>query len=217
MRRRIAGVGVVVLLLGGCGGNKAGTKASLTPGGGKTAKTAALVPQDNEPTTVRVLSCGTERWPVKTGTDADVGSVDTVNVQPTTIEALTGLPEPSAKPQDHRVAPVETTVYELSATLKEFITEKDSDHHLVLEDLAGHHMIAEIASPDCAAGNDPLRAALVVVRTAFDGHFPHKSGRPNVPVTVRGVGFFDVKHAKPQHGVAPNNIELHPVLAISFG
>jgi hypothetical protein len=33
--------------------------------------------------------------------------------------------------------------------------------------------------------------------------------------TVTGVGFFDVKHSTPQTGVAPNNIELHPVLRVS--
>jgi hypothetical protein len=33
--------------------------------------------------------------------------------------------------------------------------------------------------------------------------------------TVTGVGFFDVKHSTPQTGVAPNNIELHPVLRLS--
>jgi hypothetical protein len=216
MRRLVAGIGVV-LSLAACGGNTSGTKAGVAGGRARTTKTTALAPEDNEPTTVRVLSCGTERWPVKTGTDADVGAIDTVNAQATTIEALTALPEPSVKPQDRRVAPVETTVYEVSATLTEFLTEKDSDHHLVLDDLANHHMIAEIASPDCAGGNDPLRPALVAARAAFDAHFIHKSGSPRVPVTVRGVGFFDLKHSRPQRGVAPNNIELHPVLAISFG
>ena len=33
-------------------------------------------------------------------------------------------------------------------------------------------------------------------------------------VTVTGVGFFDVLHG--QTGVAPNGIELHPVLAINI-
>jgi hypothetical protein len=33
--------------------------------------------------------------------------------------------------------------------------------------------------------------------------------------TVTGVGFYDVKHGTPQTGVAPNNIELHPVLRFS--
>jgi hypothetical protein len=35
-----------------------------------------------------------------------------------------------------------------------------------------------------------------------------------VPVTVTGVGFFDRIHG--QTGVAPNGIELHPVLDIQF-
>src|SRR5207245_1819994 len=34
-------------------------------------------------------------------------------------------------------------------------------------------------------------------------------------VQVRGVGFFDFLHG--QTGVAPNGIEIHPVLNVSFG
>jgi hypothetical protein len=37
----------------------------------------------------------------------------------------------------------------------------------------------------------------------------------NQPVQITGVGFFDFIHG--QTGVAPNGIELHPVLSISFG
>ena len=36
----------------------------------------------------------------------------------------------------------------------------------------------------------------------------------SMPVTVTGVGFFDVLHG--QEGVAPNGIELHPILMIDF-
>ena len=38
---------------------------------------------------------------------------------------------------------------------------------------------------------------------------------PSLTVTVRGVGFFDYSHG--QIGVAPNAIELHPILQICFG
>jgi hypothetical protein len=31
--------------------------------------------------------------------------------------------------------------------------------------------------------------------------------------SITGVGFFGVRHPRPQRGVAPNQIELHPVLA----
>ena len=36
----------------------------------------------------------------------------------------------------------------------------------------------------------------------------------NVPVQVTGVLFFDFLHG--QTGVAPNGIELHPILQITF-
>jgi len=37
----------------------------------------------------------------------------------------------------------------------------------------------------------------------------------NTPVILRGLGFFDFAHG--QDGVAPNAIELHPVISIEFG
>ena len=54
------------------------------------------------------------------------------------------------------------------------------------------------------------------VRAALDARFGKVSAKkaPNVPVTVTGVAFFDILHG--QEGVAPNGIELHPILAISF-
>ena len=36
----------------------------------------------------------------------------------------------------------------------------------------------------------------------------------NTPVRVVGVGFFDFHHG--QNGVAPNLVELHPVLDVTF-
>jgi hypothetical protein len=33
---------------------------------------------------------------------------------------------------------------------------------------------------------------------------------------VTGVGFIDFIHTPPQEGVAPNGIELHPILEIKF-
>jgi len=38
--------------------------------------------------------------------------------------------------------------------------------------------------------------------------------RASESVTVRGPGFFDFAHG--QDGVAPNAIELHPVISIEF-
>jgi plastocyanin len=58
--------------------------------------------------------------------------------------------------------------------------------------------------------------------TADDGSFDSGDVAPsetfaslNGTATIRGVGFFDFKHG--QRGVAPNGIELHPVLRLARG
>ena len=43
--------------------------------------------------------------------------------------------------------PVETTIWELDATLAGYKFEQDQDHHLVLSDANGNTMIAEIPDP----------------------------------------------------------------------
>lgn len=57
---------------------------------------------------------------------------------------------------------------------------------------------------------------MILARLAFDARFTARDSfqTTNVPVVIRGVGFFDFKHG--QRGVAPNGIELHPVLDLAL-
>lgn len=160
--------------------------------------------------------CGVERWAVKTGTDTDSKLVNLSNVTPTTIANLLAMPGPTNKPETSRVQPTETTVFVLSATVTEFKLEDDSDYHLVLSDSAGKTMIAEIPSPKCVNSGSSFTAGITNARSEFDAHLKATSDfkTANVPVQVKGVGFFDFLHG--QTGVAPNGIELHPVLDIIF-
>lgn len=162
-------------------------------------------------------SCGVERWSVKTGTDADKGLINLSSNTPTTISYLDGLPAPSSLPSNNRVQPTETTVYQLNATLTEYKLEADSDYHLVLNDGAGHTMIAEIPDPACVGAGSPLTSGIQKARSEFDAKYTPTGSfqSANVPVTVTGVGFFDFLHG--QTGVAPNGIELHAVLDVNFG
>src|SRR6478672_9838340 len=50
-------------------------------------------------------SCGVERWSVKTGTDADSGSITLQSTTSATIAALDALTAPSTLPADNRVKP----------------------------------------------------------------------------------------------------------------
>ena len=84
-----------------------------------------------------------------------------------------------------------------------------------MQDDSGNTMIAEIPSPDCDHGSR-FDGQIASARAAFDGALK-ATGRfktAKLSVTIQGVGFFDKIHG--QRGVAPNGIELHPVLSISF-
>jgi hypothetical protein len=164
----------------------------------------------------RVTACGVERWRVKVGLDSDARRVNQTVVLPTTIIHLRSLRPPATLPRLSRVRPVETTVWAVDAILLRYKVEEDSDVHLVLSDAGGRTMIAEIPAPQCVGSSSPFLSAIRSVRRAFAARF-HPTAfwqRPRLRVHVVGVGFFDYKHG--QSGVAPNAIELHPVLSMRW-
>lgn len=160
--------------------------------------------------------CGVERWSVKTGTDADVGQVHLTSSSNTTIAAMRAPAAPSPIPANNRVAPLETTQWIINATLTLYKLESDSDYHLVLQDANGLTMIGEIPSPTCVGSGSPFLSGITNARNEFNARFTATTSfqTANIPVKVTGVGMFDFLHG--QTGVAPNGIELHPILDIVF-
>ncbi len=167
--------------------------------------------------TSALAQCGVERWSVKTGTDADVGLINLNSTTPTTISSLASLPQPSSLPSNNRIQPTEITQFQLNVTLVEFKLESDSDYHLVLQDSSGNTMISEIPAPSCVGAGSPLLPGITNARAQMDAKYTVTTSftTVNVPVTITGIGFFDFLHG--QTGVAPNGIEIHPVLNITFG
>ncbi|HZD95286.1 MAG TPA: hypothetical protein VE133_13585 [Candidatus Sulfotelmatobacter sp.] len=160
--------------------------------------------------------CGVERWSVKTGTDPDAGLVNLNSSSSTTIASMRAFTTPSPIPANSRVSPAETTQWVINATLTQFKLEGDSDYHLVLSDGSGITMIVEIPSPTCVGAGSPFFAGIQNSRSKFDAKFTATTSfqTANIPVQIKGVGMFDFLHG--QTGVAPNGIELHPVLDIVF-
>ncbi len=170
-------------------------------------------------------ACGTERWAVKTLTDVAVGDV-VRTPKLATVQELGQLDAPTQTSLHHkgdsRFAPVETTTYRVKAILLGYRHEDDEDFHLVLAD-PNHPdktMIAEIPASDCVS-DEAFGAKLQKLRDALVARYgspgPHTKRLPHpVPITIRGIGFCDIKHPTPQDGVAPNGIELHPVLGFSL-
>jgi hypothetical protein len=161
-----------------------------------------------------------ERWSVKTGIDSDASHIDISSPQTANIVELIALQRPSPLPKDTRFPPAENTVFVVNATLTDYKLETgstdDSDYHLVLMDEQGNTMVAEIPSLSCVAAGSRFVTQITNARAQFDDQFSVTSSfqTANIPVRVTGIGFFDFFHH--HHGVAPNVIELHPVLDIQF-
>lgn len=197
--------------------------ATITDGEGRTATAPITI-------TIQSPTCGVERWSVKVGTDPDAALVDLNTVVPTTIFDLGNIPappDPPGPPDNSRVAPTERTVYVVNALMTFYKKETDVDYHIVLQDEQGHTLISEIPSPACILAPNPngpgrilapspFSAAIAAARAKFDARLTATPTfqTANIPVQVKGVAFFDFEHG--QTGIAPNGIELHPVLEINF-
>jgi hypothetical protein len=162
-------------------------------------------------------ACGVERWSVKTGTDPQAPTVVLGSYISSTIYNFHQSTRPASLPSNGRVAPRETTQYRLSGTLTKYVREADSDYHLVIKDGSGRTMIIELPASNCVGAGSPFGPGIARARQQFDARFTATTSMKTTttPVTVKGVGFWDYIHG--QTGVAPNGIELHPVLDITFG
>jgi hypothetical protein len=121
-------------------------------------------------------------------------------VRPSTVAFLASLHRPAVVPASR--LPFERHIFGVLATVTLVRQEADGNLHLVL--LSGRaHMIAEAPNaPFCTAKatafrKKQMRAARSRVRLCAKAR-------------VVGVAFWDYFHG--QTGVAPNAIELHPIL-----
>jgi hypothetical protein len=179
----------------------------------------AVASDDSSAMTTALPKCGVARWDVKTLSDPAAGKV---NYKPraTTIRTLRrkqptvniSLLTPRLK------GTVEMRVWRLrNVQLIEAGRADDKDIHLVIRDSRRRTMIVEFPDPDCSgAALSKKRAVMRQARAsliAACGHIPTKFVDLRGRATIEGVGFFDEVHR--QNGVAPNGVELHPVLSFS--
>jgi hypothetical protein len=170
------------------------------------------------------LACSKERGAVKNGADRDAGDVD-LTPKITTIAELSDLkapPSPNTR-KASRFRDAEFQTFTIDAILVGIKKESDEDYHIVIQAPGDEEglMVIESVSPNCTDGSI-FTQQIEDVRTAIDEKIPRigkkidlsPRKRLNIPVTVTGVGFFDPIHG--QDGVAPNGIELHPILDIKF-
>jgi hypothetical protein len=142
-----------------------------------------------------VAVCGVERWTVKTLKDRPT----LLPAKLVTLHYLVTSPAPSSLPETR--LPFERHTFTVVAAVTLVRSEDDGDFHLVLQS-GTQHMIAEAPSPSCTVGATPIRRRQMALARSL----VRLCGRAK----LTGVAFFDYKHG--QTGVAPNAIELHPIL-----
>ena len=156
------------------------------------ASVAMLAPSGHATTR---YACGVERWAVKTLQDRP----HLLPNRLTTVRYLDTRRPPSYLPPTR--LPFERHVFTVIARVTFVREEADSDYHFVLQE-RGWHMIAEAPAPYCDGRATPHYRRLMARA--------RRSARTCARARVTGVAFFDYDHG--QDGVAPNAIELHPIL-----
>jgi hypothetical protein len=141
------------------------------------------------------IACGVERWSVKSLQDRP----SLLPARSTTVRYLVTRPAPTNLPSTR--LSFERNVFTVTAAVTLVKAEDDGDLHLVLRS-GSAQMIAESPEAGCTA-RAPLRyrRAMALARGLV---------RVCASARITGVAFFDFKHG--QTGVAPNGIELHPIL-----
>jgi hypothetical protein len=145
-------------------------------------------------------ACGVERWAVKTLQDRP----RLLRVRATTIAHLDSIPRPAHVPSTR--LPIERRIYSVVASAEMIREESDQDLHVVLRS-GLKHLIAEAPNaPYCTPKATAIRKKQMRQARSRVRSFCSKA-------RVVGVAFFDYYHG--QTGVAPNVIELHPILGYS--
>jgi len=219
--RRVATLLLVISLFGVAAALAALPTFAQQPGSGKTVegKKQAEAPPAAPKTSKR------DRWLVKTASDPDAHTINTVP-QKTTVEQLLKLPRPAGLPmketppamQDHRAYPVEGSVYTIEVDILSSQLMPDGDYKVTLRGASGQTMVMEM--PDPAPGFvDPtslFAKQIGEARTQFNAKFqPDRTAKPTVGhARITGIGYFGRAYGAAEP--VGNLIQLHPVLKVEW-
>lgn len=156
-------------------------------------------------------SPGKERWDVKSLNDKNADKIDT-NDLIVSVKALSEIPNLSKVYKNATRMHVEMKTFTIICVVKKVIKEDDGDYHLIVSDtgFSNNQMIVEIINPHYA---NPKYYSLINQARENLIYYQRKKQLINNTFKITGVAFFDIPHN--QGGVAPNYIELHPVLKFS--
>jgi hypothetical protein len=197
--------------------------ANRQPGTGPSLPSPTPVVEPPQPNTAPALY----RWPVRTGSDLDASLVNAEPI-PATIEELAAQSRPRALSpatgsfpayQNRRTEGAERTVYVVEATIVGCQWMHSQMIHLNLEGDSGQTIIANCPHPDPPFVKPSSRwvEQISQARLAIQERLkpvPDKRMCINERARITGIGFFN--QVRRQWGMAPNGLELSPVLSVEW-
>lgn len=151
---------------------------------------------------------GDTRREVKLLIDAAAPTIDTTVID-ISLTAIGELDVPEVKSETGR-QDIEKKIYRVRAEVDKVKKAPDGDWHVRLKD-GDNYLITECPNPDCVYAEGSAYVNTYKQIKAFI----EANDLEGKTVTITGVGFVDIDHyyARKQ---AKNNMELHPILSISF-
>lgn len=153
---------------------------------------------------------GNTRREIKLLTDANALFVDSVPDTITIVE-FNAIVRPEVDRETGRQA-VEYRRYTIRAKVDKLKRERDGDFHIRLSD-GEHYLITEAVNPGCVYASGS--AFLEDFKRVRDFIAANESSLEGKEVTITGIAFVDIDHHY-KRKESENNMELHPVLDISF-
>lgn len=156
-------------------------------------------------------SCnGNTRREIKICTDSKSELISLIS-EKSTIGDLGNISVPLKVKSETERLDLELRVYEITGKVDKCKKEHDGDYHIRLIDSDGNYIICESANPDCHyTKNSKFISQIIEVRD-----FVKSNEIEGKTVTITGVAFIDIDHVYARKQ-AKNNIELHPILKITF-
>lgn len=116
-----------------------------------------------------------------------------------------------------RFVGIEFQTYTITCNITIKKNETDNDYHLVLQNDNSETMIGEVPDPTCSVASTSAHVNdFIAARNWVNTHIGTGAvSNVNIPlVDITGVAFVDAPHG--QTGLAPNCMEIHPILKIQF-
>jgi hypothetical protein len=151
------------------------------------------------------------RREVKLTTDELANQIDTNRIT-IGVKEIGELDVPEIDSDDDRQE-VEKKVFTIRALVHKISKHRDGDWKVKLTDEEDHFINCEAPNPGCEFMVDSrFESEILEVRSWLDEHAEDLEGKV---VEISGVGFIDIDHRYPRNA-AENEMEIHPILSISF-